>query len=324
MPQNNVHKDHRSRLRAYLALVLMSLLYSGNLISARVLAPQVPPIALSALRGVLGLMVLVPLAWRPLKTSPKLTKRDLASMALLGFLGITLAYASFLWGMRYSTASNAAIIFATSPAMTNVLLAVGWRVKPARSQVMGIVVAFLGLAIVISQGSLGQLLAFHLSLSDLALLGNVMAVALFTIFGQSVMTRFAPIVTTVYSLFFGTLFLLPYGLWEIAQQGWHPSWGGWLIFLYMGFIVTGFALFLNFAAIEVIGSGQSAVFGNLSPVFSMVLAVFLLGEHLYTYHLVGFVLVLSGIFLSVFHDLRKTPKPPATMHAPVGCLERGE
>lgn len=304
---DNAHKGSQSRLRAYIALVLMSMLYSGNLISARVLAPQVPPIALSALRGVLGLLVLVPLAWRPLKTSPKLTKRDLASMALLGFLGITLAYATFLWGMRYSSASNAAIISATNPAVTNSLLALGWRAKPSRSQVMGIVVAFLGLLVVISEGSARQLLALHLSLSDFVLLGNVISVALFTIVGQSVMAKFAPIVTTVYSLIFGTLFLLPYGLWEIVQEGWHLSPGGWVIFLYMGLLVTGFALFLNFAAIEVIGSGQSAVFANLSPVFSLVLAVFLLGEHLHVYHFVGFVLVLSGIFLSIFHDFRKAP-----------------
>ncbi|MHB1651305.1 MAG: DMT family transporter [Desulfitobacteriaceae bacterium] len=314
MPTEDARRARKRRFGAYFALVLTSMLYSGNLISARILASQVPPIALSAYRGLLGLLILVPLAWRPFKASPKLERRDLLLMALLGFLGITVAYASFLWGIQYSTASNAAIIFATNPAVTNVLLVIGWRVRPSRQQVMGILTAFLGLLIVISQGSLRRLLALHLSVSDMVFLLNVLSVALFTILAQGVMAKFSPLITTVYSLAFGTLFLLPYGVWETVNRGWHLSWQGWLIFLYMGFIVTGFALFLNFAAIEGIGSGQAAIFGNLAPMFSILLAVFLLGEHLFTYHWIGFTLVLAGIVFSLWSDFRKTPRfsPPGS------------
>ncbi|MDI6812474.1 MAG: DMT family transporter [Desulfitobacteriaceae bacterium] len=310
MQTNEAQIARKRRMGAYLALVLMSMLYSGNLISARILAPQVPPIALSAYRGILGLLVLLPLAWRTMKASPKPNRRDWFMLSLLGFLGITVAYGSFLWGMQYTSASNAAIIFATNPAVTNGLLVLFWGVKPTRIQLLGIFSAFIGLVVVISQGSISRLLGFHLSASDLVLLINVLAIALFTNLSQGVMAKFSPVVTTVYTLVFGTLFLLPYGVWETTQRGWHLTWQGWLIFFYMGFIVTGFALFLNFAAIDGIGSGQAAVFGNLAPVFSMILAVFVLGEHLYTYHWLGFALVVGGILLSISKDFRNSPDPP--------------
>lgn len=300
----------KRRMWAYLALVLMSMLYSGNLISARILAPQVPPIALAAYRGILGLVVLVPLAWRALKAGPRPDRKEWATLAVLGLFGISIAYASFLWGIQYTSASNAAIIFATNPAVTNGFLLLFWKVKPKRAQLLGILFAFLGLLVVISQGSLTRFLSFHLSPSDLVLLINVVSIAIFTNLGQGVMAKFAPIVATVYALVFGTLFLLPYGIWETVQRGWHPTWQGWLIFFYMGFIVTGFALFLNFAAIEEIGSGQAAIFGNLSPVFSMLLAVFVLGEHLYGYHWLGFALVLGGILFSISDDFKKNIRPP--------------
>lgn len=305
MQTDETQIGQKGRLGSYLALVLMSMLYSGNLISARILVSQVPPIALSAYRGVLGLTVLLPLAWRALKAGPRPSRRDWFMLALLGFLGISVAYASFLWGMQYSSASNAAIIFATNPAVTNGLLVLIWRVKPTRLQVLGILSAFFGLLVVISQGSLSRLLNFHLSTSDLLLLVNVLSVAFFTNLSQKVMAKFSPVITTVYTLLFGTLFLLPLGVWETIQRGFNPTWQGWLIFFYMGFIVTGFALFLNFAAIDGVGSGQAAIFGNLSPVFSMILAVFVLGEQLYAYHWFGFALVVGGILLSISDDFRK-------------------
>lgn len=293
----------KRRYVAYLALILMSILYSGNVISARILSPQVPPIALSAFRGILGLVILIPLARTKLKSSVKLAWRDLLLMALLGFLGISVAYGTFLWGMQYSSATNAAIIFATNPAVTNGLLIIGWGIKPTRQQLFGILLAFLGLLIVISRGSLLRVMSFRLSTAEMVLFINVISVAFFTILGQKVMSKFSPIVTTVYALIFGTIFLLPYGIWETVSRGWHLTWQGWLIFFYMGFIVTGFALFLNFAAIDGIGSGQAAIFGNLSPVFSILLAVFLLGEQLFIYHFIGFIFVLLGIVLSIASDL---------------------
>ena len=311
MAADEIQIGKKRQLGSYLALVLMSMLYSGNLISARILVPQVPPIALSAYRGVLGLMVLLPLAWRALRVAPRPNKRDCFMLALLGFLGISVAYASFLWGMQYTSASNAAIIFASNPAVTNGLLVLIWGVKPTRLQILGILSAFVGLLVVISQGSIERLLSFHLSTSDLVLLINVFSVAFFTNLSQKVMIKFSPVVTTVYTLMFGTFFLLPCGVWETIQRGFNPTWQGWLIFFYMGFIVTGFALFLNFAAINGVGSGQAAIFGNLSPVFSMILAVFVLGEKLYVYHWLGFALVIGGILLSISDDLRRIPRSVA-------------
>lgn len=282
-------------ITGYIVLLSSSLLYGGNVVAGRFISGDIPPIALSMLRGLFGLLVLLPLAWRPLLKSPKPIRIDLYKFALLGFLGISVAYSAFLWAIQYSTATNAAIIFASNPALTNLLLAVCWGVLPSRLRVLGIGLSFSGLLVVISQGSFTRLLALNLSLSDLALLLNVLAVAIFTILGQGVMKKFTPIVTSVYSLFFGTIILLPYGVWEMLNKSWHLSGTSWLVLLYMGCIVTGIAVLLNFEGISRIGSGKAAIFNNIIPVFSILLAFVFLGERLALYHLIGFGLVLIGI-----------------------------
>ncbi|MHB8125673.1 MAG: DMT family transporter [Desulfitobacteriaceae bacterium] len=288
------------KIVAYIILITASLLYGGNVVAARYLTADFPPGALAAFRGLLGMLILLPLAWRSLRQSPKPSLQDLSRFALLGFLGITVAYLTFLWAMQYSTATNAAIIIATFPAITNALLAVGWGIKPSGLRVLGIGISFLGLIVVFAQGSFMRLLALNLSPSDLILLGNVLSVALFAILGQNVMVKFTPLVTSVYSLIFGTILLLPYGIWEILTKSWHLSLTNWLVLLYMGCIVTGIAILLNFEGIKRIGSGKAAIFSNLAPVFSILLAFLFLGEHVVLYHWVGFTFVLVGIVFSIW------------------------
>jgi len=288
------------RIGGYVVLLLSSLLFGGNVVAARLISGDIPPVALAALRGVFGLLILFPLARRSLRQSPTPSRHDLYRFALMGFLGITAAYVTFLWSIQYSTATNVSIIFAITPAITITLLALGWGIMPSKLRVFGIVLSFLGLLVVISQGSSYRLFSLNLSASDLVMLLNVLSVSLFTILGQGVMTKFSPLVTSVYSLLFGTIFLLPYGIWQMFHSSWHLSGTTMFVLLYMGCFVTGIAVLLNFEGISRLGSGKAAIFGNLAPVFGILLACIFLGERLAYYHWVGFTLVLIGIGLCLW------------------------
>ena len=287
----------------YVVLLLSSLLYGGNVVAARFIQGDIPPVALAVLRGVLGLLVLFPLARRSLRQSPTPSRQELFRFALMGFLGITVAYISFLWSIQYSSATNVAIIFATTPAITITFLALGWGIIPSRMRAFGIALSFSGLLVVIAQGSFTRLFSLNLSLSDLVMLLNVLVVSLFTILGQGVMEKFPALVTSVYSLLFGTIFLLPYGIWEMFHRSWHFTSTSMLVLLYMGCFVTGIAVLLNFEGISRLGSGKAAILSNLSPVFSILLAYVFLGERLSLYHWVGFTLVLVGIGLCLWPSI---------------------
>lgn len=288
------------KLGGYLILLLSSFLYGGNIVSARFISGDIPPFTLSLFRGLLGLIVIFPLARRSLRESPKPTRKDLGIFALMGFLGITVAYGALLWAAQYSSATNISLIFATSPAITNMLLAVGWKVIPPKTRVLGIILSFLGLLVVITQGSFSHLLALHLMPSDLMLLVNVLSIAFFTIIGQGVMRKFSPLVTSTYSLLFGTIFLAPYGIWEMFHKSWYFTSTNVLVLLYMGFFVTGLAVLFNFEGINRLGSGKAAIIGNMSPIFGLLLAYIFLDERLMIYHWLGFALVFAGIGLCLW------------------------
>jgi drug/metabolite transporter (DMT)-like permease len=283
------------KIGGYIVLLLSSLLYGGNVVAGRLISGDIPPVALAVLRGLFGLLVLFPLARRSLRQSPTPSRQDIYLFALLGFLGITVAYVTFLWSIQYSSATNVAIIFASTPAITITLLALGWGIIPSKLRVFGIALSFAGLLVVIAQWSATRLLSFNLSPSDLIMLLNVLAISLFRILGQGVIAKFSPLVTSVYALLFGTIFLLPYGIWEMFHRSWHFTGTSMLVLLYMGCVVTGIAVLLNFEGISRLGSGKAAILGNLAPVFSILLAYIFLGERLALYHWIGFTLVLVGI-----------------------------
>jgi drug/metabolite transporter (DMT)-like permease len=53
------------------------------------------------------------------------------------------------------------------------------------------------------------------------------------------------------------------------------------------------------------GAAQAGYFGNLYPIFAGALAILILGEALYWYHVVGAALVFAGICLAVFRKARR-------------------
>lgn len=287
-------------LKAYLFILISSLIYGGNVIAGRVIAGELPPLTLSAIRAILALFILLPLSWSQLKKAPKPNIRELLQLMIVGMFGITIPYITLLIGLEHATGTNASIVFATVPLITNILLFVFHKIKPSKFQAIGISTSFFGLLIVFTQGSPTHILSFKLGFGEMILFINVLSIGLFNLIGQSVMEKFSSLVTSVYSLIFAIVMLIPLGTLQLISEGWKPlSISEWLIVFYMGILSAGIAFFLNLYGISKIGSGQASIFNNLQHVFSISLSVIILNESLAFYHWIGFTLVIFGVLLSL-------------------------
>jgi drug/metabolite transporter (DMT)-like permease len=299
-----------SNFKAYLLLLLSALIYGGNVIAGRLIAGDVLPLTLSAVRVILALIILLPLAWPQIKKAPKPSHIELLQLIIMSVLGVTIPYVSLLLGLQRTTGTNASVIFATLPAVTNTLLFLIYRLKPSKFQTLGMITSFLGLVIVFTQGSIPNLLTFKLGIGESYLFLNVLSIGLFNLLGQNIMKKFSSLVTSVYALVFAAIMLIPMGAWQLGTTEWNISIYGWLIILYMGFLAAGVAFFLNLYGINKIGSGKASVFNNMQHVFSITLSVIILKESLALYHWIGFVLVIAGVVLSLSrfsqNELNKT------------------
>ena len=54
----------------------------------------------------------------------------------------------------------------------------------------------------------------------------------------------------------------------------------------------------KFKGISIIGSNRSGIFLHLMPIFSTILAMIIFKEKFMTYHIIGAMLIITGIILS--------------------------
>jgi drug/metabolite transporter (DMT)-like permease len=87
-------------------------------------------------------------------------------------------------------------------------------------------------------------------------------------------------------------FLATHPLGDLAITG-----NGFLLMLAIGTLATVLPAYCISGGIALIGPERTAIIGNVSPVVTVALAIFILGEAFTLWHAIGTVLVLGGVFL---------------------------
>jgi drug/metabolite transporter (DMT)-like permease len=113
--------------------------------------------------------------------------------------------------------------------------------------------------------------------------------------------------TLVYMQGFFTLIMLT-PLWLSSDQL-LPSQSALPLIAYAGIAASIFAPLMWVKAIDLIGADSSAMFMNLMPVVSVALASTMLGEEVHVYHIIGGMLVISGVILSQVKIRKKVQSP---------------
>ncbi|WP_411034528.1 DMT family transporter [Shinella sp. BYT-45] len=101
--------------------------------------------------------------------------------------------------------------------------------------------------------------------------------------------------TSIYiQIGFAILFLLPSYLMESASAFTVPN---LVMILYAAIPGSILAPFVWMSAVKHLGAGRTAIFMNLIPIMTAVVAAIFLGETLHIYHLVGGGMTIAGIIL---------------------------
>ena len=77
-----------------------------------------------------------------------------------------------------------------------------------------------------------------------------------------------------------------------------PSFKGGLLLIYSAVFPTILAQTFFMRGVELTDANRAGLYVNLVPVFAAFLAVLILPERLYLYHLIALAMVLGGIYLA--------------------------
>src|SRR5436190_10068445 len=141
----------------YLLLTLTSLFWSLNWVIGRALVGHVSPFALTFIRWVVAISVMMPFALPEIRAHWPAVRRNWKVIAWLGFWGTGLHNAFAYVGMHYTTATNGVMLNSSIPIM---IMLLGWliyRDTVTRLQALGVVVSAAGVLVILTRGDLGVL-----------------------------------------------------------------------------------------------------------------------------------------------------------------------
>jgi drug/metabolite transporter (DMT)-like permease len=282
----------------YLLLSLTSLFWAGNIVLARYVAGHVPPMTLSCVRWIGVFFVLLPFAWPHLKADWPALRRRLPLLVVLSATGFALNNALSYWALQYTQALNALMIQSSGPLFVALWSLLLFGVRLTVAQFAGIALSLAGVFTILLHGDLAALANIEFNRGDLMFASAVLAFGLYSaLMPRRPVTH--PLSLIMFTTGCGSLLLLPFSIWELSS-------GTTLQFdaltlatlVYVVIFPSTLAyLFFN-RGIALIGPNRAAPFLHLVPVFGSVMAIALLGERPRLFHLIGYVLVLSGVVIA--------------------------
>ncbi|HQZ02045.1 MAG TPA: DMT family transporter [Thauera sp.] len=290
---------NRLKANPYLLLTLTALFWAGNMVMGRGIRADVPPIALAFWRWTIALILLAPLALPQVRSQWRSLRAAWPTVVVLGLLGVG-CYNTFAYlALQHTTATSATLLNSFIPIATIAFGFLLFGKRLSRAEIVGVMVSLLGVAALVSHGSIDTLLALTLNTGDLWMMAAVTVWGLYTVGLQKRPEGVDPMLMLAAFTVVGLLALTPAYLWELSggrSINLNPvSFGG---ILYTG-IFPGFLgyVFYN-AGVAAVGPARGSLFIHLMPVFATLLAAVFLGERPQGYHFVGIALVLTGIFLT--------------------------
>ncbi len=284
-------------------LTAAPLLWAGNAVVGRALAPLVAPITLNFLRWLIAAVLLLPLAWQVLRPDSSLWPHW-RRFALLGLLGIGNYNALQYLALQTSTPLNVTLVGSGMPVWMLLVGALFFGVPASRQQLAGALLSVTGVLTVLSRGSWAQLLALRLVPGDLYMVLATISWAFYS--WLLVRTQEPQPMRSDWSAFLLAQIIFGLG-WSGAFAGVeaglglvHVTWG-WPLLAGLLFIAIGPAvLAYRFWGVGVQRAGPvlGGFFINLTPLFAALLSAAFLGERPQAYHGLAFVLIVGGIVVS--------------------------
>jgi len=285
---------------AYIFLILTTLFWSGNFIVGKAASLfEIPPFTLNFYRWTFAWLILAPFTLKEIIEKKKYILTNIKLIIILGITSITIFNSIVYYSLNFTQVISGVLMISTIPVMIIIFC---WLFKIEKTniyQVLGVIFSLLGVLVIITKANLSILLNLNFNKGDLW-----MVVAMFSWAMYSALLRKKKFELTQLSLLqtiisAGLIFLLPAYLIELAL--------GYRVNIHLPFILTltyvvlfpGLASFIFWIkGISIIGSNRSGIFLHLMPIFSTILAMVIFKEKFMVYHLIGAILIISGIILS--------------------------
>lgn len=282
----------------WIALTAVQILFGVNYVISKILVTAFPPLVWTHIRIFFAALGLVGIAILLKRKPPRFDLAFLKQLVICSALGVVLNQSSFLTGLRYTTATNSAILSTLIPVFTLLFVTISGKEALTLRRLLGFFCALVGVLVIRK--------VENLALSDQTLIGDLLTIlncilyGLFLVVGKKFIESNDPFWMTALLFSAGAVGMIPIAL---------PSWVGFhwpemspTLIACMTFSIFGstlFAYLLNTWALTRVRSSSVALFIYLQPVVASIIAWIWLSEVPTPNTIIASVLIFMGMFLGM-------------------------
>lgn len=230
--------------------------------------------------------------WSIRSSAPPPPRRDLPAILLLGLLGVVLYHVALNAGERTVTAGAASLLVNTAPIFTALLATLFLGERLGMRGWSGIGVSFVGAALI----ALGEGKGLRLSSDALLILLAAVCFSGYAVIAKPYLARYGAQRVSSWVIWFGTLFLLPFGGGLLHAVRAAPL-GATLGVIYLGIFPTALSYATWAYTLSRVPAARASSLLYLIPALAILIGWLWLGEIPSGWSLLGGGLALAGVAL---------------------------
>ena len=280
---------------AFAVVGILAFSFRPILIKLSYAAHPVSPVTLLFLRMTLSLPFFLAIAWWLRNQEPRLSAREWAAVAGLGFLGYYAASVLDFIGLQWVGAGVGRLILYLFPTLVLLLSFVFLKKTPGARELIALVLSYAGIVLVVSNQIGGDNRLFALGAAFV--FASALCYATYLVAGSHVVKRVGSMRFTAYSTVVATVpAVIQFFVMESRESLQLPGavWGYAII---LATVSTVLPLFLQAEALNRIGANHFALIGALGPVSVAITSTRGLDEPFTGVQALGGALVIFGVLL---------------------------
>jgi len=279
----------------FLLPLLTVIIWSGNaivnILSTNIIAPE----TISFYRWFIALITLTPFLIKPVWKKRQVIKPYLAKLAFLALLGMAINQSLAYFAAATTTATHMTLIFALVPLLSLMFSVPLLGISLTKKALFGATMSLTGLVYMLSHGQINSLLSEGINIGDSYMLIAACSYSLYGVLLKRWRLPFNNWIALYVQMVFAVIILIP----VLTYNGQVSLNSDALpLVLYAAIPTSILATWLWMQSIHYLGADKTAMFMNLLPVFTAIMATFILDEQLSSYQFIGGALVLAGVSMT--------------------------
>lgn len=302
--------SHKGRMLWFLLLLaLTNLIWAAQGTAVKYLEHHLGPIGITFLPFYITTLLFVPLLLSKRRANPdavRPTRADWKQFAIAGIAGQVCAQLGMTWGITKSLASNGAILNLLIPVVTAVLASVLLRERITKLRVVCLGLGLVGVMLMsIPDLKQSSFLQSSFLIGNLLIFGGCTGSAFYNVYCKGLLERFQEIEILIFSYITASLASLPVLFWQepdcLARFASFDA-SAWAAFAFLAIFMYGASMLLFFYVLQFLPVTVASMSLYLVPIFGVILAVVVVGEHLSAATIAGAAVVLVSTVLIMTYD----------------------